>query len=156
MNTYTLFWSHGKSEIVTGSDLSIAMTLKGYSAGAVRALDFHAEGDQRDNYEWDKVSYAWKKKSPPEKSSDTINRNNRTDDDSLLNPLHPLGILNPLSPLSPLNPIHTMSANDHISSPDPTPSHSDGGYHGGGGSDSTSYDSGSSSFDSGSSGGGDF
>lgn len=34
----------------------------GYGVGAVRALDFYAEGDQRENWEWDKEKRNWYKK----------------------------------------------------------------------------------------------
>lgn len=51
MKEFTLFWLTGKSEIVKGSDPANAMTLDGYSNGAVRALDFYAQGDKRNEYE---------------------------------------------------------------------------------------------------------
>ena len=59
MNTYTLFWLTGESEIVQGDGIAKAMTLAGYSNGAVRALDFYSEGDIREQYKWYKKEKAW-------------------------------------------------------------------------------------------------
>lgn len=58
MNTYTLYWLTGKRETVQGDDPAQAMTLSGYGDGAVRALDFYANGDDRD-YEWDAEKRNW-------------------------------------------------------------------------------------------------
>ena len=44
MKTYTLFWLSGESEIVKGNNLAEAMTLSGYGAGALGALDFYSQG----------------------------------------------------------------------------------------------------------------
>ncbi len=41
MSTYKLHWKHGDSEIVRGSSPEQAMTLAGYSAGALAALDYY-------------------------------------------------------------------------------------------------------------------
>jgi hypothetical protein len=59
MKTYTLFWLTGKSELVEGNDITQAMTLAGYSQGAVKALDFHGEGDLRKQYIWDSKKSTW-------------------------------------------------------------------------------------------------
>jgi hypothetical protein len=61
METYTLFWRHGVKEIVQGSGPADAMNKAGYSAGAIAALDFYAEGDQRENWVWDKETRDWLK-----------------------------------------------------------------------------------------------
>lgn len=53
MQKFTLYWLHGKREVVEGNTISEAFTLVGYSAGAIRALDFYAQGDNHD-YIWDK------------------------------------------------------------------------------------------------------
>lgn len=58
MNTYTLYWLSGKREIVQGQDVAKAMTNAGYSNGAVPALDFYANGDDRD-YKWDADTHNW-------------------------------------------------------------------------------------------------
>lgn len=63
MKKYTLFWLDGKSEVVTGNDVSSAFNNAGYGAGAMRALDFYAEGDQRENYIWNSTEHSWKSKS---------------------------------------------------------------------------------------------
>lgn len=59
MKEFTLFWLNGESEIVKGSDASNAMTLAGYGVGAVRALDFYAQGDKRNEYAWNKGTRNW-------------------------------------------------------------------------------------------------
>ena len=61
MNTYTLFWLTGKSEIVKGNSPAEAMTLAGYSQGAVGALDFYGNGDIRNEYIWDSETRNWEK-----------------------------------------------------------------------------------------------
>lgn len=58
MNTFTLFWLDGKREVVHGGDIASAMTKAGYGNGALRALDFHAKGDN-DKYKWNSVKLEW-------------------------------------------------------------------------------------------------
>ena len=58
-NEYTLFWLTGKSEIVKGETPEEAMTLAGYSNGAVRALDFYSKGHKRNEYAWDSGVRDW-------------------------------------------------------------------------------------------------
>lgn len=58
MKTYTLYWRTGKREIVQGDDPAQAMTLRGYSNGAVAALDFYADGENHD-YKWDHIKGRW-------------------------------------------------------------------------------------------------
>lgn len=62
MNTYTIFWLTGDTQIVTGNKPQEAMNNAGIGAGALRAMDFYAEGDQRDNWEWDAKNRTWIKK----------------------------------------------------------------------------------------------
>jgi hypothetical protein len=50
-NTYTFFWLTGQKQVLKGFDPAHALTQAGYSQGALRALDFYAEGDN-DEYEW--------------------------------------------------------------------------------------------------------
>lgn len=64
MKTYTLFWKDGKREIVKGENPAQAMTLAGYSNGAVRALDFYGEGDLRNEYSWNSGEKRWDKDKP--------------------------------------------------------------------------------------------
>ena len=59
MKTFTLYWLTGKREIVQGNDIANAMTCAGYSNGAVRALDFYAEGEDN-GYEWKQATREWK------------------------------------------------------------------------------------------------
>jgi len=51
MKTYTFYWLAGDREVFEGSDPADALNKAGYSNGAVRALDFYAEGDD-DRYVW--------------------------------------------------------------------------------------------------------
>lgn len=62
MKTFTLFWLTGDSEVVKGTNFPQAMTLAGYSNGAIPALDFYDNGDVRLNYEWDAQNHRWSKK----------------------------------------------------------------------------------------------
>lgn len=63
MNTYTLYWLTGKRETVQGNDPARAMTLAGYGGGAVRTLDFYANGDNHD-YEWNAEKRDWMRVAP--------------------------------------------------------------------------------------------
>jgi hypothetical protein len=54
--TFTLYWRHGDKSEVKGETIIQAMNNAGYGAGAVRALDFYAEGDP---YEW--INGKWEK-----------------------------------------------------------------------------------------------
>lgn len=64
MNTYTLYWREGISEVVQGDDPAQAMTLAGYSNGAVRALDFYEHGDDN-SYTWDSNNRNWVRVQAP-------------------------------------------------------------------------------------------
>lgn len=55
---FTLFWKDGMREIVRGPSVADAMTRAGYGAGAVRALDFWAEGDET-NYTYVQERRSW-------------------------------------------------------------------------------------------------
>ncbi|QIV65920.1 hypothetical protein Cp1R7AA1_051 [Mesorhizobium phage Cp1R7A-A1] len=63
VKTFTLYWRTGQREIVKGSDPADAMNKAGYGAGAVRALDFYANGEDTD-YAWDKETRDWKRTVP--------------------------------------------------------------------------------------------
>lgn len=52
---FTLYWLDGKREVVEGNSISEAMTLAGYGGGAVRALDFYADGNDH-NYTWKELT----------------------------------------------------------------------------------------------------
>lgn len=55
---FTLYWRTGKREVVQGRTIAEAMTLAGYGGGAVRALDFYANGDDTE-YRWVELSREW-------------------------------------------------------------------------------------------------
>ena len=57
-NKYTLYWKTGDREVVEGPTPAKAMTLAGYSGGAVAALDFYVNGDAH-GYRWNKVRRYW-------------------------------------------------------------------------------------------------
>lgn len=59
METFTLFWLTGESEVVKGSSIANAFMMAGYSSGAMRALDFFGNGDIRDSYTWNAVTKIW-------------------------------------------------------------------------------------------------
>jgi len=59
MKTYTLFWRTGITEIVKGNTPEEAMTLAGYSNGAVKALDLYGNGDIRNEYAWNATARSW-------------------------------------------------------------------------------------------------
>ena len=58
---FTLYWRTGRREVVRGRNGAEAMTLAGYSSGALRALDFWADGDD-DKYWWDEKNREWHSK----------------------------------------------------------------------------------------------
>lgn len=62
MSTFTLYWMTGDRQVISnnGQNIADAMTLAGYGGGAVRALDFWAQGDDKD-YEWNKEARTWKR-----------------------------------------------------------------------------------------------
>lgn len=61
MKEYTLFWLHGEKQIVKGNSPSEAMNNAGIGAGALRALDFFAEGKSADEWYWDAEELSWRK-----------------------------------------------------------------------------------------------
>lgn len=58
---FTFFWRDGKREVLAGSDAADALSRAGYGGGALRALDFHAKGDN-DEYEYDSTARDWNPK----------------------------------------------------------------------------------------------
>ncbi len=60
---FTLYWKTGDRNVVEGRSIAEAMTLGGYSSGAVRALDFWAHGDDH-KYVWNKAARQWTSKPP--------------------------------------------------------------------------------------------
>lgn len=61
----TLYWRTGDREVVEGSDIANAFMRAGYGGGAIRALDFHAEGDD-ENYAWNGAEREWNRITPLE------------------------------------------------------------------------------------------
>ncbi len=59
--TYTIFWLTGQTQLVIGYDAVSAMNNAGIGAGAVRAIDFYAEGDKTSEYKWNSESRSWDK-----------------------------------------------------------------------------------------------
>ena len=64
MKIFTLFWLTGKTELVKGNTPEEAMTLAGYGAGAIPALDFYGNGDVRYKYAWNMGARKWGKIKP--------------------------------------------------------------------------------------------
>ena len=62
MKKYTLYWLDGKREVVEGNSISDAVNAAGYGYGALKALDFWAEGDN-DEYRWDEDARTWRGKA---------------------------------------------------------------------------------------------
>ena len=58
MNKFTFYWLTGKREVLEGDKPLQALNDTGYGGGAVRALDFYAEGDNKE-YVWDKENREW-------------------------------------------------------------------------------------------------
>jgi hypothetical protein len=55
---FTLYWRDGKREVVQGRTISEAFMLAGYGGGAMRALDFYANGEDH-RYWWDEKGREW-------------------------------------------------------------------------------------------------
>ena len=61
MKNFTLFWLTGKREVINADvddGIADAFTKAGYSAGAIKALDFYFDGDNQDYY-WDEDLRSW-------------------------------------------------------------------------------------------------
>jgi hypothetical protein len=58
---FTLYWLHGKKEVIEGESVESAFNAAGIGAGAIRALDFYANGDL-DEYDYNKEERTWKRK----------------------------------------------------------------------------------------------
>ena len=56
---FTLYWRTGRIEVVQGRNAAEAMTLAGYSGGAVRALDFWARDEPTGEWAWDAATREW-------------------------------------------------------------------------------------------------
>lgn len=60
-NKFTIYWLDGKREVVTGETIEDAFTKAGYGAGAARAIDFYANGEDT-NYE--RIGKEWVRTTP--------------------------------------------------------------------------------------------
>jgi len=58
MEQFTFFWMDGRRTMCEGTDPADALTKVGYGAGAIRALDFYAHGDNKD-YIWNPETRNW-------------------------------------------------------------------------------------------------
>jgi hypothetical protein len=63
MKTFTFYWRDGSRDVLSGADPADALNRAGFGAGAVRALDFHASGD---NQEWEWRDKDWRPKEGSE------------------------------------------------------------------------------------------
>jgi hypothetical protein len=61
MAQFTFYWRTGERQVLSGDDAADALNKAGYGGGAVRALDFHAKGDNQE-YEWDATEREWKRR----------------------------------------------------------------------------------------------
>lgn len=57
---FTLFWLTGQREVVQGRDIAEAVSRAGYGGGALRALDFYANGIN-DDYRWVAGERKWER-----------------------------------------------------------------------------------------------
>lgn len=57
MNTYTIYWLDGTSQVVRGKSIADALN-KHCSADALAAMDFYEHGDNQ-SWSWDKELKEW-------------------------------------------------------------------------------------------------
>lgn len=63
MNKYTIYWLDGSRQVVEGEDVADAFNRAGIQPGALRVVDFYAEGDDHE-YTWDAVKRTWVSTGP--------------------------------------------------------------------------------------------
>ena len=60
---FTFYWLNGEKEVIKGTSPADAVKKSGYDSivrgGALRNLDFYAEGDNKE-YEWDETRKFWR------------------------------------------------------------------------------------------------
>lgn len=61
MFSFTLYWLDGTREVIKGDSIANALRDAGYGGGALRALDFYAEGVD-DKYVWSAKERTWRHK----------------------------------------------------------------------------------------------
>lgn len=59
MPTFTVYWRHGEREVLRGQSIRDALSLAGYGASTVNAIDFYDRGDVS-THEW--VDGRWARK----------------------------------------------------------------------------------------------
>ena len=57
--TFTLFWTYGKAQLVTGATIWDACARAGLYSPALRALDWWDRGDKRNDYIWNSHKVKW-------------------------------------------------------------------------------------------------
>ncbi len=60
MSKFTVFWRHGRRDVFEGRDIADAFSRAGYGGGAIRVVDFYANGDDK-SYTWDEAKHDWVK-----------------------------------------------------------------------------------------------
>jgi len=60
LKDFTFYWLTGNREVLEGGTPADAFARAGYGAGASRALDFYAEGDNKE-YVWNSKTRTWDK-----------------------------------------------------------------------------------------------
>lgn len=61
MENFTFYHLNGKREVLQGDDPQDAWTKAGYGAGAIHAIDFYVNGDDRS---YERVDKEWVRKVP--------------------------------------------------------------------------------------------
>jgi hypothetical protein len=59
--SWAFYWLTGQREVLPGATAADALNRAGYSAGAIRALDFFADGDREDSWAWNPDTRQWGK-----------------------------------------------------------------------------------------------
>lgn len=62
-NKFTIYWLDGKRSVLEGDTIAKAFSGAGYSAGAVRAVDWYDNGET-DTHTWNKETKQWETKTP--------------------------------------------------------------------------------------------
>ena len=62
METFTFFWMDGRRTMCMGETPVEALTRVGYGVGAIRAIDFYTNGDNKE-YIWNPDIRSWIRRS---------------------------------------------------------------------------------------------
>lgn len=63
MKKFTIYWDCGKSEILQGKSIQVALDVAGYSTNDLLSISFYTPGDTQDSYIWDSYLQKWKSKN---------------------------------------------------------------------------------------------